>query len=73
MSIDAVRRLTIEPRWHSARYCGVYTAEPQQRFASFNPKVEIDIANGEIEVLANFTLGAPATASTPLRRPSCFK
>ncbi|HEY3303885.1 MAG TPA: hypothetical protein VGL70_10180 [Candidatus Binatia bacterium] len=33
-------------------------AEASQPFAAFNPKVEIDIEDGEIEIMASFTLGA---------------
>ena len=35
----------------------VFVAEAHHPFAAFNPKVEIDIEDGEIEVMATFTLG----------------
>ena len=37
---------------------GLYAAQAQQPFAAFNLKVEIDIEDGEVEVWADFTLGA---------------
>ena len=42
---------------------GVFAAEARQPFASFNARVEMDIEDGEVEVWANFTLGA---GSNPL-------
>jgi hypothetical protein len=36
----------------------VFAAEVHQPFAAFNAKVEIDIEDGEIEVMATFTLAA---------------
>ena len=37
---------------------GVLAAETHQPSAAFNAKVEIDIEDGEIEVMSSFTLGA---------------
>ena len=37
---------------------GVFAAETHRPFATFNAKVEIDIEDGEIDMLATFTLGA---------------
>ncbi len=37
---------------------GVFAAETHQPFATFNAKVDIDIEDGKIGVLATFTLGA---------------
>ena len=36
----------------------LYAAQAHQPFAAFNLKVEIDIEDGEVEVWADFTLGA---------------
>ncbi|MBI4523658.1 MAG: hypothetical protein HY695_07590 [Deltaproteobacteria bacterium] len=44
---------------------GVFAAEAHQLFASFNPKVEIDIEDGEIEVMATFRLGASSNGLDP--------
>jgi hypothetical protein len=37
---------------------GLYAAQAHQPFSAFNLKVEIDIEDGEIDMMATFTLGA---------------
>jgi len=37
---------------------GLFAAESHQPFAAFNAKVEIDIEDGEIDIMATFTLSA---------------
>lgn len=44
-------------------------AEVMQPFASFNAKVEIDIEDGEVEVMAGFTLGAGSNGVDPAKEP----
>lgn len=44
-------------------------AEVQLPFATFNAKVEIDIEDGEIEVMASFTLGASSNGVDPAKEP----
>jgi hypothetical protein len=45
----------------------LYAAQAQQPFAAFNLKVEIDIEDGEVEVWADFTLGAGSNGLDPLK------
>ena len=40
----------------------VFAAEAPHPFAAFNPRVELDIEDGEVEVWATFTLGAGSNA-----------
>jgi len=44
--------------WYFGGAAGVFAAEVHHPFAAFNAKVEIDIEDGEIEIMAGFTLGA---------------
>ena len=46
---------------------GVFAADAQQPFAAFNLKVEIDIEDGEIDMMATFTLGAGSNGLDPLK------
>lgn len=53
-------------------YCGgimasVFGAERHQPFAAFNAKVDIDIEDGEVEVIATFTLGASSNGVDPAK------
>jgi hypothetical protein len=42
-----------------------FAAEPQQPFAAFKADVDIDIEDGELELLATFTLGAAGNGIDP--------
>jgi hypothetical protein len=44
---------------------GAFAAAGNQPFVAFNAKVEIDIEDGEIEVMATFTLGAGSNGLDP--------
>jgi hypothetical protein len=46
---------------------GLFAAEAVQPFAAFGAKVEIDIEDGEVEVWANFTLGASGNGIDPAK------
>ena len=46
---------------------GVFAAEIRHPFAAFNANVEIDIEDGEIDMMATFTLGAGSNGLDPLK------
>ena len=46
---------------------GVFAAEIHHPFAAFNAKVEVDIEDGEIDMLATFSLGASSNGVDPAK------
>lgn len=46
---------------------GLHAAQAHQPFAAFNLKVEIDIEDGEIDMMATFTLGAGSNGLDPFK------
>lgn len=45
----------------------LYAAQAQQPFAAFNVKIDIDIEDGEVDMMATFTLGAGSNGLDPFK------